>query len=71
MTKIDMAQPEQQRRGPWMKRVLIPFWFFQLLFMCALVGLNIWASTGVYSALSSYVDDFLTHALNPLELNLQ
>ncbi|KAI4262255.1 MAG: hypothetical protein L6R42_002562 [Xanthoria sp. 1 TBL-2021] len=29
-------------RQPWLKRVLVPFWVFQSLFMIAVIGLNAW-----------------------------
>ncbi|CAD6592440.1 MAG: hypothetical protein ASARMPREDX12_006088 [Alectoria sarmentosa] len=35
---------ETRRRSSWLKSVLIPFWIIQLLFMCILLGAQIWAA---------------------------
>ncbi|KAI4277049.1 MAG: hypothetical protein L6R38_005513, partial [Xanthoria sp. 2 TBL-2021] len=32
-------------RQPWLKRVLVPFWVFQSLFMIALIGLYAWVQS--------------------------
>lgn len=46
--------PEGQpkHRQPWLKRVLIPFWVIQLLFMLVLIGINVWVATDFYLTLN-------------------
>ncbi|KAL9009396.1 MAG: hypothetical protein Q9173_005575, partial [Seirophora scorigena] len=37
--------PKQQQQ-PWLKRVLIPFWVFQMLCMLGLIGVQVWVILG-------------------------
>ncbi|KAL9583639.1 MAG: hypothetical protein Q9212_002582 [Teloschistes hypoglaucus] len=39
------SSKKPKERQPWLKRVLIPFWVFQSLFMLILIGVNVWEIT--------------------------
>lgn len=50
-----MAEAKVKRRGMWMKRVLVPLWTVQLLFMIILIGLNIYITVESYTSLPAFV----------------
>lgn len=54
-----MAEAKVKRRGMWMKRVLIPLWTVQLLFMIILIGLTIFITVESYTSLPAFVIAFL------------
>ncbi|KAL8777070.1 MAG: hypothetical protein Q9194_002761, partial [Teloschistes cf. exilis] len=52
-----------KERQPWLKRVLIPFWVFQSLFMLILIGVNAWEITEKLGIPSVFVFSTITKTL--------
>lgn len=51
---------QPKHRQPWLKRVLIPFWVLQIIFMLVLIGLNAWTIADANYTLLKYVFHSLT-----------